>query len=232
MKNVRRVIATVLASTMLMSTALTASAAGSPTTAPKNEGFDTNTRVETNVKDHHDNYVEAKQSKDVTKITVLTAGAERDKLDTAAARTLTLTYARNKNNKKVQITHVGDGKKGVFDRTRGYVVKTVKLQSQAKSVAIQKVAFKGSKVERLVVRTKKLTIKKDAFKGTKVKNLKIVIGGSKKLASAFKFYKGCFNGLSSKSRIKVLSTAMSGAEFKLFKKKLKYAGFKGTIVRE
>ena len=231
MKNVRRVIAMVLASTMLLSTALTASAAGSPTTAPKNPGFDTKTRVETNVKDHHDNYVEAKQSKDCAKVTILTAGAERDKMKTDAARTLTLEYARNKNNKKAQITHLGDGTKGVFDRMRGYVVKTVKLQSKAKSFAIQKAAFKGSQVKKLIVRTNKLTIKKDAFKGTKVKNLKIVIGGSKKKASAFKFYKGCFNGLSSKSEIKVLSTAMSGAEFKLFKKKLKYAGFKGKVYR-
>ena len=223
----KKVMAILLVMTIALSLMVTASAAGSPTTAPKNPGYDASSKKDTNTRDHHDNTVVTKINK-TSKVVVKITG----KNSNTRSKIVTLKYARNKDNKKVAITTIGDGKTGVFNTKAGRRVTKVLVKSTAKSVVLSAYAFKGSKVKSLAITSSKVTFKKNTFKGTKTKNPTIIISGSKKKASAFTFKKGAFSGLSNKAKIVVRKNTMTEAQFKKLVKKLKTAGFSGKIVRK
>lgn len=210
----KRVLAAILASAMVLSTAVTAFAAGSPA----NADYNTETKADENTQDHTGNEVVTKVTKKAATVVKVTGDGEN-------AEDVVLKIARDKNNKKKAITVIGDGKKGVFDSKAGRKVKTVRVKS-SKKVTVKAKAFKGSKVKKLLS-TSKIKFNKNAFKGTKVKALRITVYAKK--ASRISFVKGSFTGLSNKAKFVV--KGMSKTEFKKLKKALKAAGFKGKIAR-
>lgn len=128
------------------------------------------------------------------------------------------------------ITSIGDGSKGVFSSKTGKKITKVVVDS-TKRVEITKKAFKGSNVKKIQMKNQKTTIRKDAFSGTKKKTVTLELKSAKK-ASDIKVSKGSFNGLSSDSRIVVSKANMSKKEFNKLEKKLRDAGFTGSIVRK
>lgn len=218
----KKLLALVLVFAMVLSFAMPAFAAKSPA----NEGYDTASNLDVNTQDHQNKTVTSKIS---TKSAVVwsvtkTNGANSDYVQ--------LKVARTKENDQKEISHIGDGKKGVFDSQEGRVVKTAVINSAAKQVKILTNAFKGSNVSNLKLQSKKIVIQKDAFKGTKVTNPLIVINGQKKTASSFVFASGAFNGLGKTARICVAGKTMTKAEFQKLIKKLRAAGFTGKIYRK
>lgn len=219
----KRLMAVILTAALVMSFAVPALAAKSPA----NPGYDTKTNLDVNTQDHENKTVTSRVSTNsavVQDCVTGSSGADRDYVR--------LTVARTKTNAKKDITHIGNGTKGVFDSKTGRAVKTVKVDSAAKQVKILSNAFKGSNVNNIKLQSKKIVIQKNAFSGTKVKNPLIVINGSKKTAASFAFADGAFNGLSSSARICVSSKTMTQAEFLKLRTKLRNAGFTGKIYRK
>ena len=218
----KRVLASVLAAAMIFGCAVTASAADSPVKPDKTA----TTYTDKNAKDHNKKVITSTVSKKAVTVVKVTSNKRKGK----SATTVVFKVARNKKNKKVAITNLGNKKKGIFDSKKGRRIKKVYIASK-KKVTINKNAFKGSKVTNLYVKSK-LNVKKNAFKGTKVKNLKIKIYGPKKTAKSYTFAKGAFKGLSSKAKVTVSKKTMTKKQFKKLAKKLRKAGFKGKIVRK
>lgn len=224
----KKVMAVVLIAAMTMSSALTVSAASSPTKG--NKSYNTATKTDSNKQDHINKTVTSKLGSNTKVPTSATVVSVKSKAKGKKITSVVLRSARNKNNKVVAITKVGTGKKGVFNSKSGRRITHVRIAS-SKKVTVSKIAFKGSKVKKLILEGKTV-ISKNAFNGTKVKNLKITISGSKKKASAFTFKKGAFKGLNKKAKVIVSKSTMTKKEFKKLQKKLKAAGFAGTIVRK
>lgn len=215
----KRVMAMVLALAMILSASLVAFAAESPVVGPTYED-------EANTRDHKDKAVDT-TVKNGTAAIVKSVRGEEDGNEVVDFR-----IARDANKKQVAVTQIGTGKAGVFDSDEGRYVTMARVLTKA-DVTIAKYAFKGSKVHTIGLEgQKKVTIKKNAFLGTKVKTVTIKVRGSRRKASFFKFEKGAFNGLSSKSKVIVSKKTMTKAEFNKLKKALKKAGFKGTITRK
>ena len=211
--------AVVLAVSMIVGSVGTASAATSPATAPAAKAY-----IDNNKKDHSESVVVSKINTKGTAGTVTKVTAKSGKYKDETK----LSTARNAKGKKVPITVVGDGKKGVFATKSGKKITKVIIASK-KQVTVKANAFKSSKVKNLTI-AGKVSFKKNAFKGTGNKTVTIKIGLKK--ASSVTVVKGAFNGLSSKSKVTVSKSKMSAAEFKKLSSKLKKAGFKGTIVRK
>ena len=225
----KRVLTLVLAMAMVIGSAFSVYAA---TGSPTNPGFAAKTNHDVNTQDHGK---KATVTSHVGSKVVMTFKVEAKK----GTSSVNLSVARNKKNQKVALTHLGgtygshgnEGVKGVFNTTAGRRVKTVDIKTKASKFRVSKQAFYGSNVGLLRVVGKNVSFGKDAFKGTKKKDIDIQICGSGRKASQFTFDKGAFNGLSSKARFLVRSTAMSASEFNKLKKKLIAAGFKGKLVR-
>ena len=226
----KRVLTLVLAMAMVIGSAFSVYAA---TGSPTNPGFVAKTNHDVNTQDH------GKKATVSTHVGTTVRAVYKVEAKKGTS-TVSLSVARDKKNRKVALTHLGatnlgshgnEGVKGVFNTTAGRRVKTVDIKTTASKFRIGKQAFYGSNVGLLRVVGKNVSFGKDAFNGTKKKDIDIQICGSGRKASQFTFDKGAFNGLSSKARFLVRSTAMSASEFNKLKKKLIAAGFKGKIVR-
>ena len=225
----KRVLTLVLTMAMVVGSAFSVYAA---TGSPTNPGFVEKTNHDVNTQDHR------KMSTVTSHVgsTVVMAFKVEAKTGTSYVN---LWVARNKKNQRVGLTHLGgtygshgnEGVKGAFNTTAGRRVKTVDLRTPASKFRFSKQAFYGSNVGLLRIVGKNVSFGKDTFNGTKRKDIDIQICGTGRKASQFTFDKGAFNGLSSKARFLVRSTAMSASEFQKLKKKLIAAGFKGKIVR-
>lgn len=211
--------AAVLTAVCVTLTGVSAFAATSPSKAPAATNY-----VDTNKQDHEETTVVSVINTNGTAGTVTKITANSGKNQDATV----LKVARNASGKKVPITVVGDGKKGVLASKAGKKVTKVKIASKSK-VTVKAYAFKSSKVKKFTI-AGKVSIKKNAFKGTGKKNPTIAVQVKK--ASDVSLAKGAFNGLNSKAKVVVSKSKMSSKEFKKLTKKLKSAGFKGTIVRK
>ena len=201
----KRMLALMMVVVMCLGSALCVSAAGSPT------GGNTST-VDKNTQDH---------KKGITVTSKVTSkSATVTKAETTKNKGVLFKIARDKNGKAVNITVIGDGKKGVFNSSKGRKITAAKIGSKASKVVVKKVAFKGSKVKTLTITSKKVVISKNAFKGTKAKTLTLKV----KKASQLSLKKGAFAGLK-----KIVIKGASKSQKKKIKKALKKAGFKGTI---
>ena len=225
----KKSLAIVLVVVMTFGVAMTAFAAGSPNVGPDskdvNPAYDDAKHIDNNTQDDAGNKVssiinDSKNTATLYKVTSITGES--------GYKTVTVNTAQNKDNQKVTITKIGDGKNGVFNSKSGQKVTTVKVQSDAK-VTVSAKAFKGSKVKKIEVSSQKVSIKKNAFNGTKKKNPTITFSGAKK-ASDITVSKGAFNGLNEKAKIVV--KGMSKKEFNKLKAKLEKAGFTGKITRK
>lgn len=211
--------AIVLASSMLFATAASG-ATTSPGKAPASKTY-----VDKNTEYHDNSTVVSAVNAKSTAATVTKAYANNNKSN---AKTVTLKNAQNAKGKAVPITVVGNGKTGIFNSKKGKKVTTLKLSSK-KKMTVKANALKGSKIKKVVVNTK-VSLKKNAFKSTGVKNPTITINVKK--ASYVTVAKGAFTGLNKKAKIVVSKKKMTSAQFKVLKKKLVKAGFKGTITRK
>lgn len=219
MKLMKRLFAIVLLLTMTFGLAVEGVAATSPgtVTEPENPGYEEKTRTDTNTQDYTNgtavsSFVRKKSGAAVTKVT------------TKKGTSVKIATARDKKNKKVKVTEI---RKGAFNNKSGRKIKTVTLASNMKLKAF---AFEGSKVKSLKVTSRKVSIYKNAFKKTKVKNMTITLSKVKN-ASDVSVKEGSFRGLNSKAKI-VVTSNMSDKEFNKLVKKLKNAGFKGTITKK
>ena len=215
----KSIAAVVLAASMMLGS-LSASAATSPS-----KPAEATTYVDKNTKDHKNSTVVSNVNKKGTAATVTKAYANNTK---SGSNGVVISTARNAKGKKVPVTYFGNGKTGVFATKKGNKVTKVNFQSK-KTVVIKAQAFAKSKVNTVRVKGK-VSIKKNAFKDTKVKNA--TIRSYVKKASSVTAAKGAFTGLSKSAKVIVSKKSMSKAEFKKLSKKLKKAGFKGTIVRK
>ena len=205
----KKVMAMVLVTALTFGSAMSVyAAAESPTAATVAPGTDNSSD------DHTGNIVVAKVTKKAVTVTKVTGEGK-------GAAVVSLVSAKDANGKNQAITVIGTGKKGVFDSKKGRKVTSVIIKSK-KKVLVKKIAFKGSKVKNLnLTKAKKaVTISKNAFKGTKAKKLTLKIKSAKKLV----LKKGAFNGLT-----QITIKGASKSVKKAVQKKLKKAGFKGTI---
>lgn len=229
-------MAVVLASTMLCSTAFSVSAAPSPdsginvespdkgkevvptpaSTKPSADPSSASASAPKNVTD-----MNTQDYKKATVVSAVTSDSVTVKSITSSKKkaSVTLKFARNGANEKVAITTIGDSKNGVFNTKKGKNVKKLTIKS-SKKVVIKKKAFKGSKISTLKISGKRVQINKNAFKGTKATSLTLKI----KKASLLKLKKGSLQGLSSIT----IKGAGKKEKAKIIKA-IKKAGFKGTI---
>jgi len=201
----KKMLALVLVAALGISSALGVCAASSPS-----EGIVPTTDV--NTKDHNKKTVTTNVTETNGTVTKVASDKKHPNVE--------FEIARDGNDKKVNITIIGDGKKGVFNSKKGRYIKKVSIKSAADKVIVKRVAFKGSKVGKLVITSSLVQFDKNAFKGTKQKKLTMKVSK----ASQLSLKKGAFNGLT-----KITVKGASKAEFKKIKKAMKKAGFKGTI---
>ena len=229
MVNKKRVLALALAASLVFGTALTASAADSPTTAvtPTPTAAAATSGNDDNSKDHNDNTVVSTVSNG--KATVTSVYADNS---TSAGKNVKLSVAQDPTTKQsVPITAINAN---AFNSAKGRIITTVNVEPEgSNTIVIKSKAFNKSKVKKLTLTlgsTGKVTIKKNAFSKLKTKKQKMTITIKAKKASQVKANKKAFAKLGKKSVIKVSKT-MSKKEFKKLQKKLKKAGFKGKIKR-
>ena len=209
----KRMMAALLAAAMVMGSALTATAAATSST----KDGDTSSVVDPNSNDHTGNTVTSDVKNGTATVTKCTSDGSDE------GKAVEFKVAEDPATKqKVDITVIGDGKKGVFDSKAGRKVTSMNVNSAASTVTIKKNALKGSKIKTIKVATKKLVVKKGAFNKTKQKKIVIKFVGKKSGALTVK--KGSLKGLT-----KITVKGLSKKEFKKVKKKLQKAGFKGTI---
>lgn len=225
----KRVMAAILAFTLVMGTACTAFAATkSPADKPttyKNPGYDAVNDLDVNTQDHNKTTVTSKVKTD--KGTAVTRKAQ----STGGGTYINLKVARTKDNKKVPITSVGTSKEGAFNSTKGRKITWVDITTAANEFAISAKAFYNSNVKLLRIAGKKIKIGKQAFKGTKQTGMEIRIcgQGQKRKAKDFILSSTAFTGLSKKAVFNVRTGAMTRSEFNKLAKKVRACGFKGVI---
>ena len=231
MVNKKRVLALALAASLVFGTALTASAADSPTTAatptPTPTTAATTGGNDDNSKDHNDNTVVSTVSNGKATVTAVYADN-----NTSTGKNVKLSVAQDPTTKQsVPITAINAN---AFNSAKGRIITTVNVEPQgSNTIVIKSKAFNKSKVKKLTLTlgsTGKVTMKKNAFNKLKTKKQKMTITIKAKKASQVKANKKAFAKLGKKSVIKVSKT-MSKKEFKKLQKKLKKAGFKGKIKR-
>ena len=210
-----------------MGVSVFATAVSSPTkpddNKPKNPGYVRSSDFDVNSQDHIHNIVKTKIGQNTIVVRSVTS------LNGDAKSELHLRTARNMDNKRVPITHLGNGNTGIFDTKTGSYVKYLAIRSE-KKVTIRANAFLNSHVERLYLSSSYFTLKKDCFKGTKKSNMVITLDGDTKYSGRFVFEKGCFNGLTSGAKIYVSSKCCAQVTFNRIKKNILAAGFKGQII--
>lgn len=223
MSYIKKTLALVLILAMTLGLVFEANAAGSPDVGPVNPGYDPATDTDTDTQDDAGN----------VHISVFTDGkvilTEVQGDGTSAGSKAAINDARDENNIPVPITDIGDGKTGVLDSKLGRKVTSLVINTGADNVTLNKNALSGSKVSKLTVKNRKVKIRKNAFKNTKAKNPKIKLTGLR-TASDLTLSKGAFNGLGADTTI-VVSSKMSGKQYRKLYDKLVKAGFKGTLKR-
>lgn len=211
----KKLLALMLVVVLGLGCAFTVSAASSPSGGNDDQKKEaTYPSTDKNSKDH--------VNKTVTTNVTSPTSATVTKVATNSKKNNTVEFeaARNSAGDKVNITVIGNGKKGVFDSKKGRKVKKAIIKSKASKVIVKAKAFKGSKIKTIKVTSKLVVFNKNAFKGTKQKTVTL----RAKKASSLKFDKGSLKGLKT---IKI--KGCSKAEKKKIKKALKKAGFKGKI---
>ena len=173
--------------------------------------------IDINSQDHSENTVTSQIKSDEG--TVIKAAHTSG----SSGHTVYLEKARNSNNKEVPITTVGDGKKGVFNSKKGRKITQVVLSS-AKIMDVQKNAFKGSKVKKIVINSTTVIFHKYAFKGTKSKKITILFKTKK--ASSLNLKKGALKGIT-----KVTVKGLSKKEYKKLLKAAQKVGIKSNIFK-
>ena len=153
------------------------------------------------------------------------------------ATVVSISDARDRNNKKQPITHLGgigdDGVKPLqpFNNKTGKSIRQVDIRATAAVFRFSARAFGKSNVEVLRVAGNKIQFANNMFVKTNVPDIQIQICGTNRKASQFTFEKGCFKALNSNAEIVVKSTAMTVPQYNLLVKQIRAAGFPGTIRR-
>ena len=213
----KKMLALMLVVVLGLASAFTVSAAGTPSNTGGNDGQKktaTYPSTDVNSKDHVNKAVTSTVNSATSATATKVASNSKDN------PTVEFEAARNSAGDKVDITVIGNGKKGVFDSKKGRKVKTAIIKSKASKVIVKGKAFKGSKIGTIQVTSKLVVFNKNAFKGTKQTSLVL----KAKKASQLKFKKGSLKGLK-----KITIKGASKKQKKKIKKLLKKAGFKGTI---
>ena len=211
----KRMLALMLVVVLGLASAFTVSAAGSPDSGKEDQKKTaTYPSNDVNSKDHVNKAVTSTVNSATSATATKVASNSKDN------PTVEFEAARNTAGDKVDITVIGNGKKGVFDSKKGRKVKTAIIKSKASKVIVKGKAFKGSKIGTIQVTSKLVVFNKNAFKGTKQTSLVL----KAKKASQLKFKKGSLKGLK-----KITIKGASKKQKKKIKKLLKKAGFKGTI---
>jgi hypothetical protein len=223
----KKLLSVVLTALMILSMGVSVFAAGSPTIPddkkPKNPGYVRSSDFDVNSQDHIHNIVKTKIGQKTIVVRSVTS------LNGDAKSELHLRTARTIDNKRVPITHLGNGNTGLFDTKTGSYVKYLAIRSQ-KKVTIRANAFLNSHVERLYLSSSFFVLEKDCFKGTKKSNMIITLDGDTKYSGRIVFEKGCFNGLTSGAKIIVSSKCCTRVTFNRIKKNALAAGFPGQII--
>ena len=146
-----------------------------PDNKPKNPGWVRSSSFDVNHQDHIHNIVKTKIGQKTVVVRSVTA------LKGDAKSEIHLRFARDKDNNRVPITHIGNGETGLFDSKTGSFLKDVVLKSK-KRVTIRANAFKNSYVARLYLSSSFFTLKSGCFTGTKYKALTITLLDSEKFS--------------------------------------------------
>ena len=225
----KKLLSVVLTALMILSMGVSvfATAVSSPTkpddNKPKNPGYVRSSDFDVNSQDHIHNIVKTKIGQNTIVVRSVTS------LNGDAKSELHLRTARNKDNKRVPITHLGNGNTGIFDTKTGSYVKRLAIRSQRK-VTIRANAFLNSYVKRLYLSSSFFTLQKDCFKGAKKSKMIITLDGDTKYSGRLVFEKGCFNGLTRGAKVYVSSRCCAQVSFNRIKKNMLAAGFKGQII--
>ena len=225
----KKLLSVVLTALMILSMGVSvfATAVSSPTkpddNKPKNPGYVRSSSFDVNSQDHIHNIVKTK----IGQKTIVVRSVRSLKGD--AKSELHLRTARTMDNKRVPITHLGNGNTGIFDTKTGFYVKRLAIRSQRK-VTIRANAFLNSYVKRLYLSSSFFTLQKDCFKGTKKSKMVITLDGDTKYSGRLVFEKGCFNGLTRGAKVYVSSRCCAQVSFNRIKKNMLAAGFKGQII--
>lgn len=222
----KKLMAALLVAAMMVSTAIPVLATESPVNPPKkNPGYSDTNNWDNNLQDHNgDVLVRSYVVDDTARVIAVTHKAGQ-----IPASWTALTVARNRDNKKVFITEIGDGSTGIFNSAKGKRVTKATIGS-TKAVTVNANAFAGSNLKVLLIKSS-LTIKADAYKGISNTALKqyLIAPPANKKAADYTFESGAFEDLVSTARFSVGASVMTSTEFSKLKTKLQKAGFKGQI---
>ena len=194
-----------------------------PDNKPKNPGWVRSSSFDVNHQDHIHNIVKTKIGQKTVVVRSITA------LKGDAKSEIHLRFARDKDNNRVPITHIGNGETGLFDSKTGSYLKDVVLKSK-KRITVRANAFKNSYVKRLYLSSSFFTLKSGCFTGTNCRSLIITLDDETKYSGRLTFEDGCFDGLSSSAKVIVQKSCAAQVTFNRIKKKLRAAGFPGQII--
>lgn len=194
-----------------------------PDNKPKNPGWVRSSSFDVNHQDHIHNIVKTKIGQKTVVVRSITA------LKGDAKSEIHLRFARDKDNNRVPITHIGNGETGLFDSKTGSYLKDVVLKSK-KRITVRANAFRNSYVKRLYLSSSFFTLKSGCFTGTNCRSLIITLDDEIKYSGRLTFEDGCFDGLSSSAKVIVQKNCVAQVTFNRIKKKLRAAGFPGQII--
>ena len=194
-----------------------------PDNKPKNPGWVRSSSFDVNHQDHIHNIVKTKIGQKTVVVRSVTA------LKGDAKAEIHLRFARDKDNNRVPITHIGNGETGLFDSKTGSYLKDVVLKSK-KRITVRANAFRNSYVKRLYLSSSFFTLKSGCFTGTNCRSLIITLDDEIKYSGRLTFEDGCFDGLSSSAKVIVQKSCAAQVTFNRIKKKLRAAGFPGQII--
>jgi len=194
-----------------------------PDNKPKNPGWVRSSSFDVNHQDHIHNIVKTKIGQKTVVVRSITA------LKGDAKSEIHLRFARDKDNNRVPITHIGNGETGLFDSKTGSYLKDVVLKSK-KRITVRANAFRNSYVKRLYLSSSFFTLKSGCFTGTNCRSLIITLDDEIKYSGRVTFEDGCFDGLSSSAKVIVQKNCAAQVTFNRIKKKLRAAGFPGQII--
>ena len=194
-----------------------------PDNKPKNPGWVRSSSFDVNHQDHIHNIVKTKIGQKTVVVRSISA------LKGDAKSEIHLRFARDKDNNRVPITHIGNGETGLFDSKTGSYLKDVVLKSK-KRITVRANAFRNSYVKRLYLSSSFFTLKSGCFTGTNCRSLIITLDDEIKYSGRVTFEDGCFDGLSSSAKVIVQKNCAAQVTFNRIKKKLRAAGFPGQII--
>jgi len=225
----KKLLSVVLTALMILSMGVSvfATAVSSPPkpddNKPKNPGWVRSSSFDVNHQDHIHNIVKTKIGQKTVVVRSITA------LKGDAKSEIHLRFARDKDNNRVPITHIGNGETGLFDSKTGSYLKDVVLKSK-KRITVRANAFRNSYVKRLYLSSSFFTLKSGCFTGTNCRSLIITLDDEIKYSGRVTFEDGCFDGLSSSAKVIVQKNCAAQVTFNRIKKKLRAAGFPGQII--